>query len=794
MRIGSGVTPQASLGLEIRRGNESLVPYPCAQWALTLVLLLALFVPAKLLAAAGDYRFSGAGWNTWDIERPNAMIYLPDGIGLELTIYDPQDGKSLGRLFLQDVQHFGTHAPDGSYCFARYKQGELTYEVEFGSRGSNLVAHVRPLTPSNYLLVADFSFFFGRTGTVQKQDGHLVVSGRSVRLYAASPNPEKSQPGVSNERRLVWDLAGDRWVTLTPQPPQSSSEASCQSQIEELSKAYEKARVRSGGFLEDGAQAAADAAAWNIVWNSRANVPVATVAREFPAGSGDVWGGYIQGGWDAVFQSLIADLQSAPMAEASLLGLLADVTPSGFIPNAGTGWGVTEDRSQPPLASYALLKFYKAHGNRQLVEEAFPTLYRWHQWWPTARDGNHNGLLEWGSNLVDTPSFIDFTKKELEGLASAYRRLGAQPPPLQISDMMDNPTAAGYESGLDNSQMWDGVQFNKQTHTMEQDDVGLASLYALDAWALAEIAHILGRKPEGQRLRRDFEETRARINALMWSEEDGMYLNKHWDGSLNQRISPTNFYPLLAGIASPERAQHMVQRYLLNPQKFWGEYVVPVTPRDDPAFRDNNYWRGRIWAPTNYLVYEGLKRSGLDEVAAKSTLLFLKEWQAKGHIHENYNGTNGAGDDVVGSSVSYYAWGGLLPLMMVEELIDVEAWGQGLRLGSLSEKTASVSNVWIMNDSYDVFLGPGLRVLRNGQKLLESDRPVVLRNFRWQKDRVRFDVNAKGNAQLTLYGFRENEKIRGVSPKEQLLTASEGRVVITVGPEVKTVDLLRKSP
>jgi neutral trehalase len=116
----------------------------------------------------------------------------------------------------------------------------------------------------------------------------------------------------------------------------------------------------------------------------------------------------------------------------------------------------------------------------------------------------------------------------------------------------------------------------------------------------------------------------GRINELMWSEADGIYLNKHWDGSFNRRISPTNFYPLLAGIASPERARRMVQQYLLNPQKFWGEYVVPTTPRDEP-------WPGGILAPTNYLIYEGLKRSGLDEVAAelavKSTLLFLKEWQ-----------------------------------------------------------------------------------------------------------------------------------------------------------------------
>ena len=739
--------------------------------------------------------FPGKGWNTWDIERPNAMVYLPDGIVLDLSVYNSHTGRPLGRLFLNDVQHFGTHTPDGSYCFARYKQGNVTYEVEFAARGTDVIAHVHPLTQTDDLLVAEFSFVFGHAGKIEKQGSNISVTGQGSRFYVSSPNPEKQQEGVSNEHRLVWDLNADRWVTLTTEPKQAGSEEVSRARVEEIRATYDKERVRSGGILADSAEAASDAVAWNIVWNARGNVPVATVAREFPTGSGIVWGGYVQGGWDAVFQALQADLQSPSMAEASILGLLRDASQNGFIPNAATGWGMTEDRSEPPLAAYAALKLYKEHGNLQFIETAFPALYRWHQWWPTARDGNHNGLLEWGSNPGDTRSFLDFTHEEIDGLRSAYTRLGFQPPTIQVSDMMDNIKMAGDESGLDNSPMWDGVKFNEQSHTMEQDDVGLSSLWALDGWALAEIAHVLGRSEEEQNLRRDFQEMTARVNELMWSEADGMYFNRRWDGSFNRRISPTNFHPLLAGIASPERAKRMVEQYLLNPQKFWGEYVVPATPRDDPAFKDQNYWRGRIWGPTNYLVYEGLKRTGLDDAAAelarKSTLLFLKEWHDKGHIHENYNTVLGIGDDVVGSSVRYYAWGGLLPLTMVEELIDVEAWGSGFRVGSLSEEKASVSNFWIGKDRYDVFLGPGLRVMRNGENLLESDHPVVLRNIAWGTDSVHFDVTTRNSGHLVLYGFRNNEQMHCDSCREKQLTGNGNSVMIAIDPDVKTVNLLR---
>jgi putative isomerase len=758
-------------------------------------VLLTPLLPVFSAPAGTSADFPGRGWDTWDISRPNAMIYMPDGIVVELTIYDPETGKSFGRPFLKDVRHFGAHAPDGSYCFARYEQGALTYEVEFAHRGNSLVAHVRPLTPTKYLLVADISFFFGRTGTAQKQGDGLVASGKSGKFYASSPNAGKIQEGLTNDHDLVWDLTGDRWVTVMSQPASGISEAECRSELDSARKAYERDRVQSDGFLANGAEAASDVAAWNVVWSPSHDLPVTTVAREFPAGSGIGWGGYIQGGWDAVFQSIVADLQSPAMAEASIRGLMSDQAKRGFL-GGGTPWGAGEDHSQPSVAAYAVLKFYKQHGNKKILADAFPVLYRWHEWWFTARDGNKDGLLEWGSDPVSDPKQLEYYQKVADVLTDYMKRVGLQVPQIKTSDVMDNLSAAGMESGLDNSQMWDGVTFNKQTHTMEQDDVGLNCFYALDAWSLGEIAHVLGRSTEEHKLRQEFAGMRDRINTSLWSDKDGMYFNKRWDGSFNRRISPTNFYPMLIGIAGPEMTERMVKQYLLNPEKFWGEYVVPTTPRDDPAFRDNGYWRGRIWAPTNYLVYEGLKRSGqyeiAGEVAQKSVALFLKEYQAKGHMHENYNTNTAAGDDVP-SSTSYYGWAGLLPLMMVEELIDVEPWSTGLRLGTLSTVATSVRNVQVMNDLYDVAVGPGLSVSRNGQKLVQSNNPVILRDVVWGKDHIRFDVTAKNATELRLYGFHQNEQIESQLPSRKTLTAVDGSLTINVNPETKSVDLRFKN-
>jgi neutral trehalase len=153
-----------------------------------------------------------------------------------------------------------------------------------------------------------------------------------------------------------------------------------------------------------------------------------------------------------------------------------------------------------------------------------------------------------------------------------------------------------------------------------------------------------------------------------------MFLNKDLHtGELSHRTSPTNFYPLLARAATPVQAQRMIRDHLLNPQEFWGKWVIPATPRNDPAFADQNYWRGRIWGPMNFLVYLGLRNYDQSEarrqLAQQSLELFQLEWSSNHHAHENYNAVTGSGDDV-SSSDRFYHWGALLALINYMESND----------------------------------------------------------------------------------------------------------------------------
>ena len=197
------------------------------------------------------------------------------------------------------------------------------------------------------------------------------------------------------------------------------------------------------------------------------------------------------------------------------------------------------------------------------------------------------------------------------------------------------------------------------------------------------MAQILNRPEAVKELRSRAARYRARLGTL-WSDRLGIFLNKDLrPGRFSTRLSPTNFYPMLARAAMPQQARTMIERHLLNPKEFWGHWVISSIAREDPAFHEQNYWRGRIWGPMNYLVYLGLRNyddAGVrKELAAKSYRLFLGEWTRRRHVHENYNALTGTGDDVSNSD-RFYDWGALLGY--IEYLETTPAVTSPVRAGS----------------------------------------------------------------------------------------------------------------
>merc|ERR1712014_311614 len=117
----------------------------------------------------------------------------------------------------------------------------------------------------------------------------------------------------------------------------------------------------------------------------------------------------------------------------------------------------------------------------------------------------------------------------------------------------------------------------------------------------------------------------------------------------------------MGGAASEEQARRMASDWLMSAAGFClgqGQsldcpYGLPSIAHNDSAYKDQTYWRGRVWGPMNYLVYAGLSHpryanvkevtSARKALASSSLKLLLNEWLDKHHVHENYNAKTGAG-------------------------------------------------------------------------------------------------------------------------------------------------------
>jgi putative isomerase len=591
-----------------------------------------------------------AGWNTWDVHSVTTQVLLPAGLAIRMGVNrkttlngDGFLGDTLiGRQGEYVEQVFpGAHAWDGSYTDLRLHWRDVDLRVQSAHAGGELVILVTPLAgrsdKPDASAVFSVGYLWNRAGTAERVGEKIVAHGSSgeVNIYCTGAEAPFSTIPMAGSY-LARDLAGA--VGLSTGRPRSLAEI--QKLVEEQRAAYESSLGAKHPAVIDAIQSTLG---WDTIYEPERDRVISPVSRAWSVG----WGGYVLFDWDTFFAATLAAIGDRDLAYANAAEILREATPAGFVGNyARAGNWKSFDRSEPPVGAITVLGLYRKFHDRWFLEATFAPLLTWNRWWQQNR--RVEDYLVWGSDGENPPGNPD------DG--SRGKRQGAI-----------------YESGLDNSPMYDAATFDQKTHRLLMADVGLMSEYVADCDALAEIAAALGKTSEEKELRERAKFYREALGTL-WDEKTGMFLNKDLHtGELSKRTSPTNFYPLLARAATREQARRMVQEHLLNPEEFWGKWVIPATPRNDPAFQDQNYWRGRIWGPMNFLVYLGLRNydepTVRAELAEKSLELFQGEWDTKHHVHENYNAITGSGDDV-SSSDRFYHWGALLALMEYMEETD----------------------------------------------------------------------------------------------------------------------------
>ncbi len=191
----------------------------------------------------------------------------------------------------------------------------------------------------------------------------------------------------------------------------------------------------------------------------------------------------------------------------------------------------------------------------------------------------------------------------------------------------------------------------------------------------------------------------------------------------SRQISPTNFYPMIAGAPTKAMAAKMLA-LLQNRHTFWGRYVIPTIARNDPAFPEQSYWRGSIWAATNYLMFQGLVRYAspelLNRFADKSLKLFMRNWRSHGTSNEYYL-ANG-----IGSGDPHYTWGTLLCQIALDNICAILPDGK-IRLNGTLHATEWLDHIPIAGHLYDLRVKPGnTLLLRHGKTILNARGKVLV--------------------------------------------------------------------
>ncbi|MEI6781434.1 MAG: trehalase family glycosidase [Verrucomicrobiota bacterium] len=497
---------------------------------------------------------------------------------------------------------------------------------------------------------------------------------------------------------------------------------------------YLQTRPVGSGWLADAPAAINDQIEWSEVYTPSRRRPYLTVSRAW-AQSNNSAPDFL---WDSFFTALLVSQED----RARSFNMMRDVTAwqndQGMFAQYGewftkmipgifpVAWGHT----QYPLGALAAAKIGLRWPDRRFLAELYPRLLKHHRWWLADRgdgqpwrDGNRNGLLELGSNY---PEEIGFEARQ----QSAY-----------------------YESYDDSPQWWGVARYNTNSQTLELDTVERNCLYALDSWMLAWMAEQVGKSGEARALRREHEQMKERINRLLWDPERKCYFNRPWQPKGGQvfmpQVSPDVFFALLGKVADAEQATAL-RKLFHDPAKFAGEWILPTISRDDPLYPKQDYWRGKVWAPVNYLVYQGLKINEWDHeahlLAKSSAKMFFKAWREKAECRENFLSTTGEG-----SSDPHYTWGALMALIAVEELIDINPW-HGLRFGNLEPvEAAGLERYPVAGALYDVQLSDqGLTVKRDGKPLFAAAAPVEIRRVEFRGDRVQCEVRAGRPGQLSI--------------------------------------------
>jgi hypothetical protein len=569
---------------------------------------------------------ANAGWNTFYNDDILSHVLLPWGFSINLSFRKRSSGDVLRSLLInrESPVRPEVRSLDGSYTCLHIRHGNTPIKVESAAKDGEQIILVTPegYYTSDEQLIVGTAFLWGRDGTLTKENGVLGAvcpDGRRIRLYSNTAPYPFYLPSLTSPA-MFFTMNAPVVISTFP----CTTEEACRI-VGESGRAVAEEAKKYGAHAE-AYRAMMSCLGWNTVYDPIKNRVCNPVTRNWNRGKPiNLFC------WDTFFGALMLSLEHPDFAALNIKAILDEMTEDGMVPNA-TG----SRHSQPPVGSMVLNEIYQRSGDTALLREVYPLLLRWNTWYYENRT-TEEGYLCWGTGSYGKG------KEDLFG--------------------------AKCESGMDNSPIFDDAVYDEQSGLCMIADVGLMGLFIKDCLTLIRFSEILGCTEHIDMLSERLNFVQKAMDTL-WNEEDGIYENLNLTtGKPCRRLSQFNFFALFSPDIGEERKKAMIEKHLLNEEEFWGEYPLPSISKKDFAFSEQHYWRGRIWAPLNAIVYHALKDAKcLREAkifADRSEKLLLGTWETQHRVYENYSAVDGRGDSARQSD-AFYHWGALLGYIAID--------------------------------------------------------------------------------------------------------------------------------
>ncbi|MDT0605459.1 MGH1-like glycoside hydrolase domain-containing protein [Croceitalea rosinachiae] len=278
--------------------------------------------------------------------------------------------------------------------------------------------------------------------------------------------------------------------------------------------------------------------------------------------------------------------------------------------------------TQPPVFGFILERLYEIADDKQdmldFINKQIDKVYDNHVYFYKNRDLNQDGLVyiyhNWESGTDNSPLWDDIWTTMNPPEYTFERR------DTSHVDASQRPSKREYDHYLHiidiaKEHNYDDAKIAELSPFLVLDPLFNAILIRSNEALINLYQQIGGHQDKIDFLKQQQLKSISGLNSKLFNEELGAYV--HYDLRNDRQIPylcSSSFAPLYSGAPDADKAKRLAETML---KRFGdeGRYLCASFDPTHDRFNPKKYWRGPVWINMNWMLYHGLRRHGINDLA-----------------------------------------------------------------------------------------------------------------------------------------------------------------------------------